>query len=479
MDYEPPSKPRFDSVGKARKADDPAKRMEIMAFADDRAGELAWHILSRTVAYAASRIPEIADDIVAVDNACKWGFNWELGPFEMWDAMGVSRSVQRLQEEDVVVADWVEEMLDTGHESFYRYENGLAVGYYDPESEDYVPLPHDPGIISMTALKAEGKELHYNGSASLMDMGDGVLLLEFHSKANALDPDIFDMAEQALEELEQDRWKGLVIGNQGEHFSAGANIFMIAVAAQQEEFDQIDALVKKMHRIMQSMRYSPKPIVAAPFGMTLAGGCEVVLAAPRVVAAAETYIGLVEVGVGLIPAGTGCKEMLRRIVNPPMQTENAQVLPFLQEVFEQIGLAKVATSAAEARQMKILEDCDKIVVNQDYLLSEAKQMVLDLSADDYRPPTPEKIYAAGRDALAALKIALYQMNEGGYASDHDVVIGKQLGGILCGGELSAPTWVDEQYVLDREREAFVALCHEPKTIERIWHMLQHNKPLRN
>jgi 3-hydroxyacyl-CoA dehydrogenase len=479
MAYEAPVNPRFDSVGRARKAEDVTEKLRIMAYAEDRAGEYAWHVLSRTVAYAASCIPEISDDIYSVDNACKWGFNWELGPFETWDALGVRRSVDRLKSEGFEVPAWVDEMVEEGSETFYQYEDGLAVGYYDPQSKAYQPLPCDPNIVSIKALKAEGKELERNASASLLDMGDGVLLFEFHSKANALDADIFAMAEKAMEALEKDEWKGLVIGNQGDFFGAGANIFMVAVAAQQGQFDQIDELVRRMHRIMQTMRFSPKPIVAAPFSMTLGGGSEVVLAASRIVASAETYMGQVEFGVGLVPAGGGCKEILRRVVSPPMKTPNAEVLPFLQQAFELVGLAKVSTSAAEARQMGFLQPCDKIVVNQDYLLSEAKQTVLDMVAEGYRPPAPEQVYAAGRDAYAALQIALYQMNEGGYATDHDVVIGKQIGRILCGGELSAPAWVNEQHILDLEREAFVALCHEPKTLERIWHMLQHSKPLRN
>ncbi len=479
LEYQPPTKIRFDSLGAARKIEDPAQKLELMAYAQDRAGQYAWHVLSRTVMYAASCIPEISDDIISVDNACKWGFNWELGPFETWDAIGVARAAERMRSEGVAIPAWVQEMLDGGYETFYQRDNGRVVGYYDPQSKGYKPLPVDPHVVSIKALKSQGKELAANASASLLDMGDGVLLFEFHSKANALDPDIFAMAEQALEELQKPEWIGLVIGNQGEHFCAGANIFMVAVAAQQGQFGDIDALVKKMHRIMQGMRFSPKPIVAAPFGMVLGGGCEVVLAASRVVAAAETYIGLVEVGVGLVPAGGGCKEMLRRIVGPAMQTPDAQILPFLQRTFEQIGLAKVATSAVEARQMKILSDSDRVITNQDYLLAEAKQEVLDMVRKGYRPPAPAKIYAAGRDAYAALLIALYQMNEAGYATEHDVIIGKKLGYILTGGELSAPAWVDEQVILDLEREAFVALCHEPKSIERIWFMLQNNKPLRN
>jgi 3-hydroxyacyl-CoA dehydrogenase len=479
LEYEPPVKPRFDSVGQARKEDDIAKRLAIMAYAEDRAGEYAWHVLSRLVAYAASCIPEISDDIVSVDNACKWGFSWEIGPFETWDAIGVAKAAERIKNEGFEVAQWVEDMLAAGCETFYERQNGRPVGYYDPQSKGYLPLEKDPDIIVIDDLRIDGKELHRNDSASLLDMGDGVLLFEFHSKANALDPDIFAMAETALTELEQDRWLGMVIGNQGVHFCAGANIFFIAVAAQQGEYEQVDSQVRAMHRIMQGFRFSPKPVVAAPHGMALAGGCEVVLAASRIVAAAETYIGLVEVGVGLIPAGGGCKEMLRRIVSPAMKTNEAQVLPFLQQAFEQIGLAKVATSAAEARQMKILADPDRIVMNQDYLLSEAKQEVLSMVRQGYRPPVPGKIYAAGRDAYAAVLISLYQLQQAGYASDHDVVIGKQLGKVLTGGELSTSTWVDEQYILDLEREGFVALCHEPKTIERIWYMLQHNRPLRN
>jgi 3-hydroxyacyl-CoA dehydrogenase len=479
MDYEPPVKPRFDSVGAARKEEDPAKKLAIMAYAEDRAGQYAWHLLSRMVVYAASCIPEISDDIVSVDNACKWGFNWELGPFETWDAIGVARSTERLKGEGVAIPAWVEEMLAGGHESFYQQDNGRTVGYYDPQKKGYKPLSVDPNIISIDELKADGKELHVNASASLLDMGDGVLLLEFHSKANSLDDDIFNMALTALDELEKDEWKGLVVGNQGEHFCAGANIFVMAVGAQQGQFDQIDEAIRKMQGIMQRMRYSPKPVVVAPFGMVLAGGCEVVLAASRVVAAAETYIGLVEVGVGLIPGGGGCKEVVRRLISSPMKTPDVQVLPFLQQAFEQVGLAKVATSAAEARQMKYLTECDRIVVNKDYLLAEAKQEVLDMVRKGYRPSAPQKIYAAGRDAYAALQIALFQMLEAGYASEHDAVVGKKLGNILCGGSLSAAQWVDEQHILDLEREAFVALLHEPKTLERMWHMLQHNRPLRN
>ncbi len=271
----------------------------------------------------------------------------------------------------------------------------------------------------------------------------------------------------------------MVIGNQGKHFCAGANIFAIAVAAQQEEYGLIDAAIEKMQGLLQAIRYAPKPVVVAPFGMTLGGGCEVVLAASRVVAAAESYIGLVEVGVGLIPAGTGSKEVVRRIVSGPMATPNAQVLGFLQQAFEQVGLGKVATSAVEAREMHYLRQADRIVMNPEHLLAEAKREALALAESGYRPPDRPRLYAAGRDAYAALLVALDQLKEGGYASEHDALVGTRLGYVLCGGDLSAAQWVSEDHFLALERQAFLALCKEPKTIERIWYMLQNNKPLRN
>jgi 3-hydroxyacyl-CoA dehydrogenase len=433
------------------------------------------------VTYVASVVPEISDDILSVDDACRWGFMWELGPFETWDAIGVKRSIERLNEEGVQIPAWVEEMVGKGFDCFYKKEGGRVVGYYDLESKDYVPMAVDPDVISIEDLRAQGREMHANESASLIDLGDGVLLLEFHNPAtaNALDEDIFQMLDKGLNELEEEEWKAMVIGNQGKHFSAGANIFMMAVAAQQGEFDTIDTATKTMQDLMQRIRYSRKPIVAAPFGMTLAGGCEVTLAAARRVAAAESYVGLVEVGVGLIPAGGGTKETLRRLVNPVMKTQNADVLPHLQKAFEQIALGKVAESAIQAREMGYLDSCDRIVMNQDHLLAEAKKTALNMVEEGYQPPPPAKIWASGRDLLADMKLMVWTMIDAGYASEHDGVVSNHLANVLAGGDLSAPGWVPEQYILDLEREAFIALLHEPKTIERMWHMLQHKKPLRN
>jgi 3-hydroxyacyl-CoA dehydrogenase len=401
-----------------------------------------------------------------------------MGPFQIWDAIGVERSIARLRQEAVEIPAWVDEMLGGGMGTCYRKAAGGAAEYYDPASKGYLPLPVDPDDLRIEQLRAQGNEIEANDSASLIDMGDGVLLFEFHSKANALDDDIYNMGLRAMEVLKEDRWLGMVIGNQGRHYCAGANIFTIAVAAQQGDFDLIDAGLHKMQGLLQSIRFSPKPVVAAPFGMTLGGGCELVMAASRVVASAETYIGLVEMGVGVIPAGTGTKEIVRRVITPPMRTPNALVIPFLQQAFEQIGLAKVAASAEEARKMKILSERDLVVVNQDHLLSEAKKAVLEL-APTYRPPLPERVYAAGRDALAALQVGLFQLRDGGYATEHDVRVGRELATVLCGGDLSAGEWVSEEVILSLERKAFLAMCHEPKTIERMWYMLQNNKPLRN
>jgi 3-hydroxyacyl-CoA dehydrogenase len=341
-----------------------------------------------------------------------------------------------------------------------------------------MPPGGDARAVSIRDLRAAGQRLEGNAGASLIHLGDGVLLLEFHSKANALDDDIIKMGWRALDHLEHG-YEGLVVGNQGEHFSAGANIFLIAMLAQQGEFDKIDAVVRELQGLFQAMRAAPRPVVTAPFGMALGGGAECLMAGARSVAHAELYAGLVEIGVGLLPAGTGCKEMLRRRINPVMQTPEADVLPHLRAVFENLALGKVSESAQQARTMGFLGAADRIVLNKDHLLAEAKREVLHLAAGGYGPLPPQKVWAAGRDALAALRMMVFTLLDGGYATQHDACIANQIAYVLCGGDLSEPGWVPEQYILDLEREAFVALCHEPRTHERIAHMLQFGKPLRN
>lgn len=470
FEYKPPEKKAYDSAANAEMYETLPERLRFLVSQEDRAAKFIWDTTARYLAYTSHRVPEIADDLVSIDNAMKWGFANELGPFETWDALGVAETVARMGKEGLTVAPWVKEMLATGHSTFYKES-----AYYDLATRDYKALPKNPNVI----LLREQKEVKRSDSASLIDLGGGVACLEFHTKMNALDEGIVEIARAALEEVAQN-FVGLVVGNQGEHFSAGANVMTIGLAAENKEWDKIDEIAKALQNFLMAIRYSPKPVVTAPFGYTLGGGCEVALAGSRIVAHAESYVGLVEVGMGLIPAGGGCKELLRRIVSPAMQTPNVDPLPFLQRVFETIGMAKVATSAEEARQMGFLAPADRVVMNRDHLIAEAKRTVLEMVAEGYRPPARGKIiYAAGERMLAALRIAIYSMVQGKYVSEYDAHIGNKIAYVLCGGDLTAPTWVDEQYILDLEREAFIALCGEEKTRERIWHFLSTGKMVRN
>lgn len=478
LEYEPPQKVRFESIGKVKDEEDLGKRLKHLISADDRAGQLVRALTFQSLAYASERIPEIADTPKPIDDAMRWGFGREAGPFEIWDMLGVAETVNAMKEAGFPPAGWVDEMLQAGFETFYKIENKAKTAVYHPGKKAYEKIMPHPSYIILQELTSAGKVLKVNPGASLIDLGDGVLCVEFHTKVNALDDDIFNMLNEALDQLEKD-YEGLVIGNDAEQFSAGANIFMIVMAAQSGMWDTLDEAVRKLQGLNMRMRYFTKPVITAPAGLTLGGGTEVMMHGSRIVAHAELYCGLVEVGVGVIPAGAGTKEMMRRVLNPPMRTQNAEPLPYLQRIFETIGLAKVATSAEEARQMGFLSPADRVVMNRGHHLAEAKREVLHLAADGYRPPLTEKIYAAGRDAFSALKVGIYMMNQGGYITDHERLIAEKLAYILTGGDLSRPTWTDEQYILDLEREAFLSLCGEEKTQQRLWHMLQTGKPLRN
>ena len=476
IDYSAPSKPRWASVGDA-KDEELAERLRRLTDADDEAGDLIWHTLSRTLAYASKRIPEIADSPAEIDNAMKWGFGWEMGPFETWDALGVQEALDRMEGEGVSVAGWVQAMLDSGRETFYTYEDGQRT-VYTPVNKTAQPVG-DAQTVTVADIRRSRGVLAENDSASLLDMGDGVLLLEFHTKMNSLDTAIGEIANEAIDRLHGSA-AGLVIGNQGGNFSAGANIFLIGMLAQSGQWDQLDAAIHGLQQMILQMRLAPKPVVAAPYQLALGGGAEISMGADRIVAHAETYMGLVEVGVGVIPGGGGCKEMVRRNVSPHMHAANVNPSPYLQQIFEQIGFAKVSTSAVEARQMGFFAESDRIVMNSDHLLGEAKAEVLRMAADGYTPPSVKgNVYAAGRDMLANLRVGVHMLKEGGYISPHDAIIAGELACVLCGGELSQPAWMDEQYFLDLEREAFKKLCGYPKTQERIWAMLQSGKPLRN
>jgi 3-hydroxyacyl-CoA dehydrogenase len=478
LEYAAPVKARFDSVKKTKDIEDPAERMQTLLAADDRAGQLVRALTYQGLAYAASLIPEIADTPKPMDDAMRWGFGHDLGPFETWDKLGVAVTAENMEKEGFPAAPWVSEMLQKGYATFYEYEGDRKVGVYNPGLGKYDNIAVSPNLLVLKDLKQAGKLIKRNPGGSLIDLGDGVALVEFHTKMNALDDDIFNIFIEGLDRTERE-FDGLVIGNDADNFSAGANLFMVVMGAQGGMWDMLDQAIRKLQDMNMRARYFPKPVVIAPAGLALGGGSEVIMHGNRVVAAAELYAGLVEVGAGVIPAGGGTKEMVRRILNPPMRTPNSDPLPYLQRIFEQVGMAKVATSAEEARDLGILGPCDRVVMNRSHLIAEAKKEVLHMVSTGYKPPLPEKIYAAGRDALAAMRVGVHMYKEGGGITAHEAVIGAKLAYIMTGGELSRPTWVDEQYFLDLEREAFLSLCGEEKTQQRMWNLLQTGKVLRN
>ena len=474
LEHIAPTKPRFDSVQAAKDVEGLGNRLRVLITSDDKAANLVKALTYQSFQYASSIIPEVADTVKPIDDAVRWGFMHEAGPFETWDILGVKKTVKDMKAADYPPASWVNDMLKAGIETFYQYKNGEQIGVYDVAKQKYVKVKRPEGMVHLKQQNVVSK----NMGATIRDMGDGVGCLEFHTKMNALDDDVMNMAVEALDRLEKD-FDGLVIGNEAENFSAGANLFMMVVGAQQGMWNMLDAAVRKLQNMNMRMRYSPKPVVVAPAGLTLGGGCEITMHASRVVAAAETYIGLVELGVGVIPAGAGTKEMLRRIVNPVMRVENAEPLAALQKAFLQMGQAKVATSAEEARGMNILSPQDLVVMNRSHLLTKAKKEVLHMLAAGYKPPAPELIYAAGRDTLAALRIGAWMFKEGKYITQYDHHVASKLAHVMCGGELTRPQWVSEQYILDLEREAILSLFGEEKTQARMWSILQTGKPLRN
>ncbi len=474
LEYQPPSKPRFDSVTQYRKVEPLGERIRLLINADDRGGRYLYHLHAFLLAYASQRVPEITDSIVNVDNAHKWGFNHQLGPFEIWDAIGVAESVARFENDGYPVADWVKTMLADGNTSFYaRDDGGNITSYYCPQRAAYAPLEKDRREIAVSALG--GAEVYSNGHGSLFDMGDGALLWAFQTKHNSITPGLIASGWRALELLADDQYKALVIGNDGERFSIGANL---DPSALMDGLAGIEKALVGLQDLMQALRYAEKPVVVAAHNMALGGGAELIMAGAAVVAHAEFYMGLVEVGVGLVPAGGGCKELVRRLVNPLARTGTEGVLAGLQKAFETIATAKVSGSAKEAVALGFLNEHDKIVMNRAHLLGEAKALALALS-ESYQQRKPEPVYAAGRDAYAALLLAVAGFQEAGYASEYDAFIARKLAHILSGAGLAEGQWVSQQYLLDLEREAFLQLIMQDKTQARIMHMLQTNKPLRN
>ncbi|MBO0719701.1 MAG: enoyl-CoA hydratase/isomerase family protein [Blastocatellia bacterium] len=478
FEYRERQKPKFASLDAAKQIEKLPDRLKSLVYAKDRAGEFLWRTTSETLVYAANRIPEIADDIVEIDNAMKWGFAHELGVFETWDAIGVEESVARMREEGQAIPSNVEKMLAAGHKSFYKVEEGVRF-YFDFASGKYRQERQAPGVTLLKSLKERNRIIKKNAGASLIDLGDGVACVEFHSKMNALGQDQIGMIQFGLKEVEKN-FAGLVIGNQGENFSAGANIMMILLAAQEGEWDELALAVRQFQNTTMSLRYSPRPVVVAPHHLTLGGGCEMVLHADRAVAAAETYIGLVEVGVGLLPGGGGTKEMAVRASEAVEDIPSLDQFEVLKRNFEMTAMGKVATSAVEARHWGLLRKGDRIVMNDRRVIEEAKQSVLARAREGYLPPQPkDDVLVLGEAALTKFKLGIHMLKRGGYISDHDALIGAKIAYVMSGGDLTRPTRVSEAYLLELEREAFVSLCGTKATQERLAHMLKTGKPLRN
>ena len=477
--YRTRQRANFPSLEMARNVDDLRERVKMLFQSPDRAGQFYRKLFSATFHYAAMRVPEIADDIVAIDNAMKWGFGWELGPFELWDARGVHRIVEDWTHQQLAAPPFVEKLLAAGGKSFYAAENGTTT-YFDLVSAGYRPVPERPGVILLPSLKARKKEVKRNAGASLIDLGEGVLCLEFHSKMNTIGGDTVQMVHAGVKALGEN-FDAMVIGNQAPNFCVGANLMLVLTAIQEGDWDEVDLAVRAFQNANMALKYAPKPVVAAPFGMTLGGGTEMCLHTARVRAAAETYMGLVEAGVGLIPAGGGTKEMLIRALDGVPTDPDADPFTYVKEVFLNIGMAKVSTSAEEARRLRYLSPRDSVSMNRDRQIADAKQLALDLVRLGYRPGQPRQdVRALGQAAFSKMQLGLHLMRRADYISDYDVVVATQLARVLSGGgEFTSPQLVSEQYLLDLEREAFLSLCGQKKTLERIQFTLKKGKPLRN
>ena len=476
FEYRPKAKARFAELEQVRSIEDPRERFPAILKTRGKAAEFTWRTTSRTLLYSAHRVGEIADGPGPIDDAMRWGFGWALGPFEIWDALGVADTAKRMRADGLTLPDWVETMIESGADSFYRVKDG-QVSIWDPAAAAYRSVSSDEGKISLALLTQAGKVLKKNAGASLLDLGDGVACLEFHAKMNAIGGDIIALVGKSIEEVDRN-FDGLVIGNQGDHFSAGANLMMILLEAQEQNWEDLDLMIRAFQRATMSVKYARKPVVVAPFGMTLGGGAEFTLHGQRVRASSELYIGLVEVGAGVVPAGGGCKELYLR--NLEHSTGPGDLHAVLRSTFEAIGMAKVSTSAIEARDLRFLRATDRITMNPDRLIQDAKETVLSMVREGHRAGSPRTdIPVLGRAGKATLEVGLFNMADARFISEHDRKIGSKLAHVLSGGDLSGTQEVTEQYLLDLEREAFLSLLGERKTLERIQSLLKTGKPLRN
>lgn len=477
LEYRPQEKVKFTTLEMAKQVDELPKRTQLLFNGTDNAGEFYRRIFTDVFAYVSHRVPEISDLPHAIDDALRAGFGWELGAFESWDAIGVETAIKVLKERELTVAQWVEDMLATGASSFYRNVDGVRE-CWDPAAKDYRPLAGQEGRIALSQLP-DSAIVWSNAGTTLSNLGDGILNVAFHTKMNSIGSEVIQGLNQAVDMAESGDWRGIVVSNEGAQFSAGANVGMIFMLAVEQEWDDLDYAVRAFQNTMMRMRYSGIPVVAAPHNMALGGGCELCLHADKVVAHAELYMGLVEFGIGVIPAGGGTKEFVLRL-NDELH-EGDMRINRLRDRFLTIGQAKVSTSAYEAFELGYLrEGIDEVVVNRKDQLARAKRAALELAQQGYTRPIERKdITVAGQEGLGIVYVGAHSMMSGDYISEHDRLISEKLGTVMCGGDLSERQQVSEQYLLDLERRAFVELCMQRKTLERMQSLIQKGKILRN
>jgi 3-hydroxyacyl-CoA dehydrogenase len=499
LEYHPRQKPKFAALDMAKNIEDTGARLRTLLGIEgtpqknDKAGAFLWAALCDLWTYAANRVPEISDSIVEIDRAMQMGFNWELGPFELWNVVGVEPTVARMKKEGKPVAANVEKLLAAGHKGWYIDDPQSPAGrkFWDLRNDKWQPVEVPAGVWSVTVAKKSNGVVKKNSGASLVDLGDGVACLEFHSKMNSLGTDIISLINQTLKPGGPgDNFDAFVITNDATNFSVGANLMLLLMSVQEEEWDEVDLVIRQFQGMTQAIKFSPKPVVSAPFGLCLGGGTEISLHAAARQPHAELYTGLVEVGVGLLPGGGGCKEMLLRAVDsaaasrgkssPDALAGSVETMEAMKKAFETIATAKVATSAHEARGLGFLSDSDRITMNRERVLSDAKARALELVRAGYEPPIPRTdIPAPGENLLAALKMGVHLMRQGDFITEYEVKLGTKIAHVLCGGSVTPGTLVSEQYILDLEREGFKSLCGEKKTQERIQYTLKTGKTLRN
>jgi 3-hydroxyacyl-CoA dehydrogenase len=482
LEYEEARPPDMPCLAAAQKAKTLPEKMQAIVYGEDKGSNFAWKAVASNLIYAANRIPEISDTIVDIDNAMKWGFNLEMGPFETWDAIGLKASVTRMEKDGFDVPGNIQKMLKDGHTSFYKTQNG-AVFFYDFESQNYKERIVSKNIVSLASLKAVEKVVKTSDSATLIDLEDGVFCLEFHTKMNSLNQQIIEALQEAREFVDR-QGIGLVIGNQAGGmpgaFSAGANLSDVVAAAKDNQYDGVELMVKNLQYGLQDLRYAAFPVISAPYGLTLGGGCEVCLASDKIVAHAELYMGQVEIGVGLVPAGGACLNLMKKFLSSvPDVVTGLDLAKFFLPVFMAIAMAKVSTSAADARANGFLGPRDRIIFNRDYLIGEAKKDVLKMVDEGYAPPPKRKVNVLGQAAQGMVNAEISNMLNGRFISEYDAFLAKKIAYVISGGDVRDNAQIEEDVILTLEREAFLELLKEEKTLARIDHMLSTGKPLRN